>query len=229
MSHFLEELEELIKRLLEMAGLVESAVHESVLSLTERSESRAQRVLVDEARINQMEIEIDDQATGLLARYQPMATDLRLLTSIIKINNDLERMGDLAVNIVERSLSLIRQEPVKPLIDIPQMARLAESMMRRSLDAFVKRDADLARGVLLSDDAVDELRDSIYQELIGFMQRDPSTITRSLDLILVARNLERIADHATNIAEDVVFYVKGIDVRHHAETRGETAIDGPIR
>lgn len=218
MRHFHEELEELIKRLLEMAGLVESAIHESVLSLTERSESKAQRVLLDEARINQMEIEIDDQVTQLLARFQPMAKDLRLLTSIIKINNDLERMGDLAVNIVERSLSLIRQEPVKPLIDIPQMTRLVESMVRRSLDAFVKRDAELARGVLLSDDAVDELRDNIYRELIGFMQRDPSTIARALDLISVARNLERIADHATNIAEDVVFYVKGVDVRHHAET-----------
>ncbi len=217
MRHFLEELEDLIKHLLEMAGLVESAIHESVLSLTERSEDRARRVLVDEARINQMEIQIDDRVTGLLARYQPMATDLRLLTSAIKINSDLERMGDLAVNIVERSLSLMRQEPVKPLIDIPQMARLVESMVRRSLDAFVKRDANLAREVLLADDAVDDLRDNILRELIGFMQRDPSTIARALDLILVARNLERIADHATNIAEDVVFFVQGVDVRHHAE------------
>ncbi|MEN6537111.1 MAG: phosphate signaling complex protein PhoU [Bryobacteraceae bacterium] len=217
MRHFLEELEDLSKHLLEMAGLVESAVHESVLSLTERSEDRARRVLVDEARINQMEIQIDDRVTDLLARYQPMATDLRLLTSVLKINSDLERMGDLAVNIVERSLSLIRQEPVKPLIDIPQMARLVESMVRRSLDAFVKRDANLAREVLLADDAVDDLRDNILRELIGFMQRDPSTVARALDLILVARNLERIADHSTNIAEDVVFFVQGVDVRHHAE------------
>jgi len=213
----LEELEDLSKHLLEMAGLVESAVHESVLSLTERSEDRARRVLVDEARITQMEIQIDDRVTDLLARYQPMATDLRLLTSVLKINSDLERMGDLAVNIVERSLSLIRQEPVKPLIDIPQMARLVESMVRRSLDAFVKRDANLAREVLLADDAVDDLRDNILRELIGFMQRDPSTVARALDLILVARNLERIADHSTNIAEDVVFFVQGVDVRHHAE------------
>jgi len=217
LRHFLEELEDLSKHLLEMAGLVESAVHESVLSLTERSEDRARRVLVDEARINQMEIQIDDRVTDLLARYQPMATDLRLLTSVLKINSDLERMGDLAVNIVERSLSLIRQEPVKPLIDIPQMARLVESMVRRSLDAFVKRDANLAREVLLADDAVDDLRDNILRELIGFMQRDPSTVARALDLILVARNLERIADHSTNIAEDVVFFVQGVDVRHHAE------------
>jgi phosphate transport system protein len=220
LRHFLEELEELQKRLLEMAGLVESAIHDSVLSLTEEDEERAQQVLLNEARINQLEIEIDDLATGLLALQQPMAKDLRFLTAAIKINNDLERMGDLAVNIVERSLSLLRQPPVKPLIDIPRMAQLAESMVRQSLDSFVKRDADLARRVLLSDDAVDDLRDAIYQELVSYMERDPSTISRALDLVFVARNLERIADHATNIAEDVLFLVRGIDVRHHAEVRG---------
>jgi phosphate transport system protein len=220
LRHFLEELEELQKRLLEMAGLVESAIHDSVLSLTEEDEERAQQVLLNEARINQLEIEIDDLATGLLALQQPMAKDLRFLTAAIKINNDLERMGDLAVNIVERSLSLLRQPPVKPLIDIPRMAQLAESMVRQSLDSFVKRDADLARRVLLSDDAVDDLRDVIYRELVSYMERDPSTISRALDLVFVARNLERIADHATNIAEDVLFLVRGIDVRHHAEVRG---------
>jgi phosphate transport system protein len=125
-------------------------------------------------------------------------------------------MGDLAVNIVERALSLMQQPLVKPLIDIPRMARLAESMVRQSLDSFVKRDAELARSVLLADDAVDRLRDSMYEELVGFMQNDPSTISRALGLIFVARNLERIADHATNIAEDVLFLVKGVDVRHHA-------------
>ena len=163
MRHFVEEMEDLQRRLLEMAGLVEAAIHDSVLSLTEQDEERAQHVLQNEARINLMEIEIDDLATGLLALQQPMAKDLRFLTSAIKINNDLERMGDLAVHIVERSLSLMRQPPVKPPIDIPRVARLAESMVRQSLDSFVKRDADLARGVLLSDDAVDDLRDSIYQ------------------------------------------------------------------
>ncbi len=219
MRHFVEELEELQRRLLEMAGLVEAAIHDSVLSLAEQDEERAQQVLQNEARINQMEIEIDDLATGLLALQQPMAKDLRFLTAAIKINNDLERMGDLAVNIVERALSLLRQPPVKPLIDIPKMTRLAESMVRQSLDSFVKRDAGLARGVLLSDDAVDDLRDSIYQELISYMEKDPTTISRALDLLFIARNLERIADHATNIAEDVLFLVQGIDVRHHAEVR----------
>jgi phosphate transport system protein len=215
--HFTEELEELRKELLTMAGLVELAVHQSVLSLTQRDQDRAQQVLVSEARINQLEIRIDELATRLLALHQPMARDLRFLTAAIKINNDLERMGDLAVNIVERSLSLISQPPVKPMIDIPRMAQLAESMVRNSLDSFVKSDAELARSVLVSDDAVDNLRDSITKELIGFMERDPSTVSRALDLILVARNLERIADHATNIAEDVLFLIQGVDVRHHAE------------
>jgi phosphate transport system protein len=217
--HFIEELDELQKKLLEMAGLVESSIHKSVLALVERDEAGAQDVLRHEARINQMEIEIDDFAVGLLAMFQPMAVDLRFLTAAIKINGDLERMGDLAVNIVERALSLIHQPLVKPLIDIPQMAKLVESMVRRSLDSFVRRDADLAHAVLLSDDAVDELRDSTYRELISFMERDPSTVSRAVDLMFVARNLERIADHATNIAEDVLFLVRGVDVRHHAEVR----------
>jgi len=202
-----------------MGGLVEFAIRQSVHALVDRDEAAAQDVLRSEARINQMEIEIDDFAVRLLARHQPMAKDLRFLTAAIKINNDLERMGDLAVNIVERALSLIRQPPVKPLIDIPQMSKLVDSMVRNCLDAFVKRDGQMARGVLLSDDAVDDLRDAIYEELVGFMKRDPSTISRSLDLIFVARNLERIADHATNIAEDVLFLAQGIDVRHHAESR----------
>ncbi len=219
MRHFIEELDELQKKLLEMGGLVESGVHNSVLSLTEHNETLAQEVLRNEARINQMEIEVDDFAVGLMALYQPMARDLRFLTAAIKINADLERMGDLAVNIVERALSLIYQPPVKPLIDIPQMAKLVESMVRRSLDAFVKRDPELARTVLLSDDAVDELRDAIYHELIGFMERDSRTVSRAVDLMFVARNLERIADHATNIAEDVLYLVQGVDVRHHAEAR----------
>jgi phosphate transport system protein len=147
-----------------------------------------------------------------------MAKDLRFLTAAIKINNDLERMGDLAVNIVERALTIMRRPPVKPLIDIPRMAKLVDSMVRNSLDSFVRRDGELARGVLLADDAVDDLRSRTYSELTVYMQNDPSTVPSSLDLIFVARNLERIADHATNIAEDVLFLVQGIDVRHHAES-----------
>ncbi len=215
MERVTPEFENLQMCLLEMAGLVEAAIHGSVGALTERNEGLAQKVMRNEARINQMEIQIDRLALDLLAGPQA-GTNLRFLTAAIKINSDLERMGDLAVNIVERALSLIRQPPVKPLIDIPQMAKLAESMVRRSLDAFVRRDPEMAHSVLLSDDAVDDLRDAIYRELVQFMQNDPSTISRALDLIFVARNLERIADHATNIAEDVLFLVQGVDVRHHA-------------
>jgi phosphate transport system protein len=215
--HLKEELDELRRELLTMGGLVELAVHKSVLSLTEKDPERAQEVLANEAQINQLEIRIDELATRLLALHQPMAGDLRMLTAAIKINNDLERMGDLAVNIVERALSLIAQPPVKPMIDIPRMAQLVESMVRSSLDSFVNRDAELARGVLLSDDAVDDLRDSITNELIHFIEQDSTTVARALDLILVARNLERIADHATNIAEDVLFLIQGVEVRHHAQ------------
>ncbi|HWR51191.1 MAG TPA: phosphate signaling complex protein PhoU [Bryobacteraceae bacterium] len=216
------EYEPLQVRLLEMAGLVEAAIHRSIRVLTEREDREAQEVLRNEARINQIEMQIDDLALDLLARAAT-AKDRRFVMAAIKINSDLERMGDLAVNIVERALSLMRQPPVKPLIDIPHMAKLVESMVRRSLDGFVRRDAELAHSVLLSDDAVDDLRDAIYNELVGFMERDPATISRALDLIFVARNLERIADHATNIAEDVLFVVQGVDVRHNApapEARG---------
>jgi phosphate transport system protein len=219
LRHFIEELEELQARLLEMGGLVESAVHHSVLALVERDEDMAHQVLRNEDRINHLEIEIDELAVRLLALQQPMASDLRFITAAIKINTDLERMGDLAVNVVERSIALMQLPSVKPLIDMPQLAKLVESMVHNSLDAFVKREADLARSVLLSDDTVDRLRDAITDELTSFMQKDPSVVAQSIDLILVARHLERIADHATNIAEDVLFLVKGVDVRHHAEPK----------
>jgi phosphate transport system protein len=219
MLHFREELEELQSKLLEMGGLVEAAIHNSVNALVERDEDKAKEVLWAEAQINQKEIEIDDLATRLLALFQPMARDLRFLTSVIKMNSDLERMGDLAVNITEGALRLMSEPSVKPLIDIPRIAGLAESMVHRALDAFAKRDAELARQVLLADDEVDRLRDAVYEELLQFMQEERTTINRSVTLMFIAHNLERIADHATNIAEDVLFLVKGIDVRHHAETR----------
>ncbi|HWC96499.1 MAG TPA: phosphate signaling complex protein PhoU [Candidatus Sulfopaludibacter sp.] len=219
MLHFREELEELQSKLLEMGGLVEAAIHNSINALVERDEDRAKEVMWGEAQINQKEIEIDELATRLLALFQPMARDLRFITAVIKMNSDLERMGDLAVNITERALSLMKEPVLRPLIDIPRMAELAEGMVRRSLDAFARRDAELARNVLLSDDEVDHLRDAVYNELLAFMQEERSTINRAVALMFIAQNLERIADHATNIAEDVLFLVKGIDVRHHAETR----------
>ena len=216
MRQFSVELEELHEKVLQMGGYVESAIHRSVRALVDRDPELARQVLRDEARINLMEIEIDNLTTRLFALRQPMARDLRFLTAAMKINTDLERMGDLAVNIAQRALSLVAQTPVKPLIDIPRMAQLVESMLLRVLDAFVKGDAEEATGVLMADDEVDALRDAVYQELVAYMQRDPTTVPAAVDLIFVARNLERIADHATNIAEDVVFLVKGVDVRHHA-------------
>jgi len=217
MRHFIVELNELQLRLLEMGSLVESAIHDSVLSLVERNELVARRVLSNEDRINHLEIEIDELAIRLLALQQPMAKDLRFITAAIKINSDLERMGDLAVNIAERSLALLLQSSIKTL-DIPKMADTVQSMVHNSLDAFVRREAELARTVLLSDDSVDSLRDSIQLELTSIMQKDPSVVPQGIDLILVARHLERLADHATNIAEDVLFLIKGVDVRHHLES-----------
>ncbi|MGI9070952.1 MAG: phosphate signaling complex protein PhoU [Bryobacteraceae bacterium] len=219
MRHFQQELELLKGKLLEMSALVESAVYRSVQGVVEKNEELAQQVLKNEARINQLEIEIDDMAISLLVLQQPVAADLRLITAAIKINTDLERMGDLAVNIAESALSLMKDPVIRPLIDIPHIAGLAQSMVRKALDAFVNRDTELARSVLASDDAVDNMRTANYHELISFMENNPQQISQALYLLSVVRNLERIADHATNIAEDVLFLVKGIDVRHHNEER----------
>src|SRR5258708_11064470 len=156
---------------------------------------------------------------SMLALPQLMAADLRLIVAALKINTDLERMGDLAVSIAERAMSLMEGAPIKPMIDIPHIAGLVQSMVRKALDAFVKRDADLARSVLASDDAVDSLRTACYHELESFMAQDPRNIQEGLALLSITRNLERIADHSTNIAEDVLFLVKCVDVRHHAEAR----------
>jgi phosphate transport system protein len=157
---------------------------------------------------------VDETAIVLLALQQPLAVDLRFITMAMKINNNLERMGDVAVNIAERAVSLLSQPQVMPHIDIPYMATLSEEMIQKSLDAFVRRDVQLARNVLMSDDAVDNLRDSIYRAVINFMEEDSHSIHQGLDYLFVARGLERLADHATNIAEDVLFYVQGVDVRH---------------
>lgn len=219
MRYFEEELERLTTQLLAMAAMVEAAIYRSITAVVQKDQTLAQSVLKDEARINQMEIEIDDLAIGLLALRQPMAGDLRLITAALKINTDLERMGDLAVNIAQRALSLLDAPSIKAMIDIPHISGLVQSMVRKSLDAFVHKDADLARSVLASDDAVDDLRSASNHELISFMEKNPQSIKQGVDLIAVVRNLERIADHSTNIAEDVLFLVKGVDVRHHAEMR----------
>ena len=219
MRHFVEELDQLKTKLLEMSSLVESAIQRSISAVIQKDRSAAEEVFRNETRINAIELEIDEFAINLLALHQPMAADLRLIVAALKINTDLERMGDLSVNIAQRATSLMEEPVIKPMIDIPHIAGLVQSMVRKSLDAFVTRDADLARSVLASDDAVDSLRTASYHELVSFMEQDPENIKAALDLLAITRNLERLADHSTNIAEDVLFLVKGIDVRHHAEAR----------
>jgi phosphate transport system protein len=217
--HFEQELEKLKAKLLEMGALVENAVYRSVQGVVEKNEELARQVLKNETRINDLEIEIDNAAIGLLALQQPVAADLRLITVALKINNDLERMGDLAVNIAHRALDMIREPVIHPMVDVPHIAGLVQSMVRKSLDSFVNRDPELARSVLASDDAVDNLRTASYHELVSYMEKDSGNIHQALNLWTVVRNLERIADHSTNIAENVLFLVKGVDVRHRSELR----------
>jgi phosphate transport system protein len=215
MRPFVLELDELQNKILEMGGLVETSIHNSILSLVERDDALMVNIWEAEERINELDIQIDEFATRLLALHQPVARDLRFLTATIKINSDLERMGDLAVNIAQRSISLLGRPQFKPLVDVPHMSKTVESMVRKSLDAFVQRDEALARSVLLSDDEVDDLKNSVYRELLGMLESGKAPAGTAFDLIFIAHNLERVADHATNIAEDVLFLIKGIDVRHH--------------
>jgi phosphate transport system protein len=213
--HFEELLEELRNKLLEMSGMVESAIRESVRALEGSEPSDVQSVFKREADINRLELEIDGLATSILALEQPVASDLRFITAAGKINNNLERIGDLAVNIAERSQSLIRHPHSAIRTDIPKLAELAESMVKRALEAFVEKDANEARAVLVSDDVIDDLRDSIFNELIRQMKRNSQSVQACVDLMFAARSLERIADHATNIAEAVVFMIEGVEVRRH--------------
>ncbi|MGH7406994.1 MAG: phosphate signaling complex protein PhoU [Candidatus Methylomirabilales bacterium] len=211
------ELQALRDRLLGMGSVAETMIHKSVKALVDREEALVQAVLAHEEEMDLLCIEIDDRCLTLLALRQPMASDLRFIVAGMKINSDLERIGDQAVSIALRARSLIPQPQVKPLIDIPRMARLAQEMVRKSLDAFVRREPELARSVIEADDEVDSLRDQVFRELLTYMMGDPSTIPRALDLILVSRHLERIADHATNIAEDVIYIVRGEDVRERGD------------
>jgi phosphate transport system protein len=214
--HFQEELDQLKARLLEMGGLAEDRVRSSVQALVERDAQLVERVLVGDGPINQLHIEIDSRCFKLLALHQPMAVDLRAIVSAVKINTDLERVGDLAINIAEAARRYMRHPPVKKLIDIPRMADIAQRMLRDSLDAYVRRDVPLAQAVLDEDDRLDALKSQVFRELLTYMLQDTSTIEPSLDLILISRHLERIGDHATNVAEDVIFMVSAKDVRHHA-------------
>ena len=215
--HFQEELELLKTRLLEMGGLAEDRVRSAVRALVERDYATVERVLVSDEAINKLHIVIDDRCFKLLALHQPMAVDLRVVVAIVKINGDLERIGDLAVNIAEASARYITHPPVKPLIDLPRMGEIALRMLKRSLDAFVSGDVSEAQAVLAEDDTLDGLKSQIFRELLTYMLGDPKKIEPSIDLILISRHLERVGDHATNIAEDVIFIVEARDVRHQGD------------
>ncbi len=212
--HFEIELNALKERLLWMGSLAERAVHQAIHSVLDSDASLAQAVLEEEPAINELQMEIDDRVTQILALHQLMAADLRFVLAISRINNDLERIGDQAVNIAQSSQRILRHPRVKPYVDLPRMSELAEGMVRDSLNAVVRRDLTIARSVLVRDDQVDNLR-----ELLSYMMGDSAVVFQAFELILVAKNLERVADHATNIAEDVIYMVEGHDVRHAAADR----------
>lgn len=211
-----EEISKLKKMLFEMATSVEEMIAKSIKALKDRNMIMAEEVIKSDAKINEMEIEIDNQCIKILALYHPEAEDLRTVSMIMKINNDLERIGDHAVNIAEKTIYLADKPPVKPLIDIPRMADKAIKMLQESLDAFVNKDAQLAIDVCKRDDEVDALEPQIVRELVTYMIADPQTIDRSLTIILIAREIERVADLATNIAEDTYYIVSGKSLKHHS-------------
>ena len=213
--HFDEELSHLKQRLLTMADQAQEMIGLAVRSLTERKESLVQEVFKLEQSVNRSEIEIEDLVLKLLALHQPVGVDLRFLTAVLKINNDLERVADQAVNIAEISLRLLKEPVLKPVIDIPNMAKLVQTMVKESLDALVRHDTALAKKVCENDDEVDRLNERVFKEHLSGMMKDPKGIARAVDFILVSRNLERIADHATNIGEDVIFIEQGKNIKHH--------------
>jgi phosphate transport system protein len=215
-QHFQQELESLKERLLAMGGLAEDRVRTAMLGLVERDGDLIDEVLNGDMPLNELHIEIDDLCLKLLALHSPMAADLRAVMAAIKINSDLERVGDMAVNIAEAGRRYASHPPVKKLIDIPRMATTAQRMLRDALDSYVRGDMQLAQHVLDEDDELDSLKTQVFRELLTYMLSDPTTIEPALDLILISRHLERIGDHATNVAEDVIFMVSGRDVRHHA-------------
>lgn len=219
--HFDIELGELKQKLLRMSSLVEEAINSSVRALVDRNTELAKKVISSDDAINMLEIEIDEFSIRLLALRQPEAGDLRFITSAMKINNDLERMGDHAVNIAEKTTNLLKEPPLKPLIDIPKMATLSQHMLRDSLNAFINSDPKLAKSVCERDDEVDNLNDLVFNELITYMKQEPKNVERALDLILIARDLERVADLSTNICEDVIYIASGRVIKHHLEEKAQ--------
>jgi len=212
--HYEEGLEELHLKVLEMGGFVEKQIINAITALINRDDELARLTIDRDHTANRMDVEIDELCLRLLALHQPAAKDLRLITTALKITTDLERIGDMAVNLSERALELNPEPQLKPFIDLPRMAEVAETMLRESLNAFVREDVDLALKVCRDDDVIDDLTAQLFRELLSYMAEDPATITRGIRLIFIAKYLERIADHATNIAEMVVFMVKGKSIRH---------------
>ncbi|MFZ0889918.1 MAG: phosphate signaling complex protein PhoU [Candidatus Binataceae bacterium] len=212
--HYEEELRDLRASLLKMGGLVERQIAEAVESLVKRNSDQAREIIARDAEVNRMDIECDERCIRLLALHQPAASDLRFITTGLKITTDLERIGDNAVNICERALELNDEPQLKPYIDVPRMAAVAQSMVKDSLDAFMRGDTELAQAVIARDDEVDDLQHQIYRELLSYMAEDPKLIGRSTRILFVSKYLERIADHSTNIAEMVVFMVMGKTIKH---------------
>lgn len=220
-TRFQQGLDELKQKLLAMSGMAEQAVDRAVHAYQARDLALCNLVLEGEQAINTIEREIDELALDLLAMQQPMAVDLRFVTAVMKINADLERVGDQAVNIVERVIDTVRLPEAELPIDIQRMAMAASSMVRRALEAFIAADSQMAEAVLRMDDIVDRMNREMFQTLVNFMHERSDTVQQALDALLIGRALERIGDHATNIAEDVIFWVRGADVRHHAAIQTE--------
>jgi phosphate transport system protein len=215
-KHFDKELSLLKERILHMAALAEKQINFACRVLLDRDDSLVDKVRQIEDSVNRLQLEIDEITINLIALHQPVAHDLRFLIAAVKVTTELERVGDQAVNIARFACAVISQPQIKPIIDVEAMAAVAQKMLRESLDAFVNNDPALAHSILLEDDKADAYRDQIYRELITYMSENPSSVPQAVPLLLISRNLERIGDSATNIAEDVIFIVKGKDVRHHA-------------
>jgi phosphate transport system protein len=212
--HFDEELKTLKEKILQMGAMVEEQIANAIKALVERDSDLARLVIEKDHRVNALDVEVDEDCLRLIALHQPMAGDLRFLTTAMKISTELERMSDLAENISERVIELTEEPQLKPYIDIPRMAQHAQRMVKESLDAFVNRNAELARKVCRDDDFIDDLNRQIFRELLSFMIEDPETTTRAIRITFVSKYLERIADHATNVAELVVYMVEGKIIRH---------------
>jgi phosphate transport system protein len=223
---FDEELAALKETLMRMATLVEESIALSVQALKDRNEELIQHVLVREETINGLDVEIEQRSLKLIALRQPMASDLRMIVAAMKMGGELERIGDQAVNLAERAQELLKVPLLKPLLDIPRMASLAQKMVRDSIRAFIDQDAVLAKNVCERDDEVDELYDQVFRELLTYTIADPTTIPRAVELILISRHLERIADHATNISEDVIYQVEGRTIKHHFEEKHPPEMKG---